>query len=97
MHAHNRTLIAKLGFADPDRKEPLHDAACRYLTSGDRAMKVMRAAFPKAEVPVVDEHNERTSRVGRWITEGIFTALETAISKGTTDYKTTIGFLDAKI
>ena len=97
MHAHNRTLIAKLGFADPDRKEPLHDAACRYLTTGDRAMRVMRAAFPDAEKPVAIEQHDRTTRIGQWSETNMSTALEMAISKGTTDYKTTIGFLDAKI
>ena len=34
-HAHDNTLLAKLGFADPDRKNPLHDMACQYLTQLD--------------------------------------------------------------
>jgi hypothetical protein len=31
MHSHDRTLIAKLGFSDKDKKNPRHDWACQYL------------------------------------------------------------------
>ena len=31
-HAHDRTLLNSLGFSDPDKKLPLHDLACQYLT-----------------------------------------------------------------
>lgn len=30
-HAHDKTYIASLGFSDPDKKDPRHDLACRYL------------------------------------------------------------------
>jgi hypothetical protein len=30
-HTHDQTLLAKMGFGDPDKKLPLHDAACQYL------------------------------------------------------------------
>ena len=30
-HAHDRTLLASLAFADPDKKSPLHDLACQYI------------------------------------------------------------------
>ncbi len=33
MHSHDRTLIAELGFKDPDKGEPEHDLACNYLAS----------------------------------------------------------------
>jgi hypothetical protein len=33
MHSHNRTLISSLGFADPDKANPVHDLACQYLSS----------------------------------------------------------------
>ncbi len=32
VHAHNNTLINRLGFADQDSKIPRHDMACRYVT-----------------------------------------------------------------
>ena len=31
-HAHDRTLLASLGFADPDKKDQMHDLACEYLS-----------------------------------------------------------------
>lgn len=60
MHSHNRTLIARLGFADPDKGDSRHDAACRYLATraihesvatevvGEGIPAVVRPAF---EVP----------------------------------------------
>jgi hypothetical protein len=30
-HSFDTTLLARLGFADPDRKKPEHDLACQYL------------------------------------------------------------------
>jgi hypothetical protein len=40
MHAHNRTLIAKLGFADPDKGSPLHSRACLWLdTDGSHVLR----------------------------------------------------------
>lgn len=41
-HAHDKTLIARLGFADADRREPLHDLACRYLALPEQAEKLVR-------------------------------------------------------
>lgn len=35
MHSHDRTLIASLGFADPDKKNPRHTLACQYLCRPD--------------------------------------------------------------
>lgn len=39
-HAHEKTLLARLGFSDPDRKEPLHDLACMYLSRPEAAGKI---------------------------------------------------------
>lgn len=39
-HSHDRTLLSKLGFADGDRREPKHDAACRYLVEPAQAVKL---------------------------------------------------------
>jgi hypothetical protein len=30
-YSHDRTLLAKFGFADPDKKLPRHDLACAYV------------------------------------------------------------------
>jgi hypothetical protein len=42
MHTHDRTLIASLGFNDPDKKNVLHDLACAYLTQTE----VIRSIIP---------------------------------------------------
>lgn len=39
-HAHEKTLLARFGFNDPDRKEPLHDLACIYLSRPEAAEKI---------------------------------------------------------
>lgn len=44
MHAHDRTLLARLGFGDADRKNPQHDLACQYLAS--KWADVVRAVAP---------------------------------------------------
>lgn len=46
MHSHNRTLIAKLGFADADKKLPKHDIACQYLGEPEQMMKLLQVIRP---------------------------------------------------
>jgi len=31
MHSHKRTLLASLGFNDPDKKDSRHNLGCQYL------------------------------------------------------------------
>jgi hypothetical protein len=40
VYAHDRTLLARLGFADPDRKLPEHDLALHYLAEPEQARAV---------------------------------------------------------
>jgi hypothetical protein len=47
MHSHDRTLLAKLGFADPDKGSDLHDLACQYLAQPEVAVKVFNATNSK--------------------------------------------------
>lgn len=42
MHSHDRTLLARLGFADPDKKDPRHDYACQYLALPENAERLVR-------------------------------------------------------
>jgi hypothetical protein len=72
MAATDHTLLARLGFADPDRKDPLHDWACQYLAQPE---VLNRLVAPRS----VDQSSIR---------------LETYITKGSGQYKTTIGFAD---
>ena len=43
-HSHDRTLLASLGFSDPDKREPLHDLACEYLSEEPQRARLLRLA-----------------------------------------------------
>jgi len=45
-HSHDRTLLASLGFADPDKREPLHDLACEYLSQTPQSERIARLVEP---------------------------------------------------
>ncbi len=47
MHAHNRTYLTSIGFADPDKKESLHDKACMYLAEKEQAEKLSEMVGPR--------------------------------------------------
>lgn len=55
MYAHDRTMIARLGFADPDRQNTKHDLACRYLAEEKQRAAVIRAVNPALFVASEDE------------------------------------------
>lgn len=80
MHSHDRTLLSKLGFADPDKKDHRHDLACQYLAQGEIAMRLVDIATRKEE--------------GRQQWAVLKTLPEYHIAKGDGQYKTTIGFAD---
>lgn len=86
-HSHTRTLLAKLGFADPDRKEPLHDKACRYLSAPGQAQRLVELT----REPPADERREIHSLTRPAQPRA---NVEVALSKGNGTYKTTIGFVD---
>lgn len=105
MHSHDRTLLAKLGFADPDKKDRRHDLACQYLALPENAERLARlalgwsdleAVLPRATYPF---HRE----VCRWrclesaTRIKVTPKLEVPLSKGDGQYKTTIGFLDVAV
>ncbi|HEV7299023.1 MAG TPA: hypothetical protein VGN72_06615 [Tepidisphaeraceae bacterium] len=78
MRATDRTLIANLGFADPDKADGLHDRICQYLMTPDVATQV--AAMIPAHAPVT--------------VRSVARATEVPLTKGQGSYKQTIGFLD---
>jgi hypothetical protein len=41
-HTHDRTLLNRIGFMDPDKKLPRHDMACRYLAQPAILQKLMK-------------------------------------------------------
>lgn len=50
MYSHNRTLIAKLGFADHDRQSPRHDLACQYLGQTEQVRRIAKILYPTIDL-----------------------------------------------
>lgn len=117
-HSHDRTLLAKLGFSDPDRRNALHDIACRYLIEDAQVLKLLDVAFGLHACKVDPYERVTNSRAylracdvgGHWFNQEVTVvesvterdartvveerATERAVSKGSGQYKSTIGFLD---
>jgi len=96
MHAHDRTMLANLGFADPDKRNPLHDLACQYLALPGTADKIVGLLGlehgPEAYREEFDcclEEGAETRRV-----RVSHVAFEHPIVKGSGQYRTSIGFAD---
>jgi len=80
--ARENTLLAQLGFKDPDRAEPMHDLACRYTRK--HAWSVLTLAkFP-----------ERYPDLRK---EDVSAECEFPVVKGTGKYRSVVGFLDVAI
>jgi hypothetical protein len=96
MHAHDRTMLAKLGFADADRKEAKHDLACQFLTQ-PKPMEAIGRLFgnqPKSPITVV-KNTGYNFDFDKFISVASLT--EVPISKGNGQYQTTVGFLDVSL
>lgn len=78
MHSFDRTLLAKLGFADPDKGNSRHDLACQYLAQKDVVTSLVAS--------ITGKEPSKLQRVRSFP--------ESPLSKGEGQYKTTIGFLD---
>lgn len=76
----DNTLLAKMGFSDPDRQNPIHDLACQYLAQEDVGTALVKLLLKGggsiAAVAIVDVRPEFR------------------ITKGEYQYQTTIGFAD---
>ena len=109
MHSHDRTLLARLGFADPDKQEPLHDRACAYLAEDAQSRRIV-GIFDDGRAPH-DSARERRNGPPCVVAaaEGIALSeasiysdvrvdldphLEVPLTKGEGQYATTIGYLD---
>ena len=103
MHSSNRTLIASLGFADPDKKNPLHDIACQYLAIADNAYQVISSL--RIPQPTAEEAFELNGKQGAYKRESTGRPrfcignpeYELMLSKGEGQYRTHIGFIDLTI
>lgn len=64
-HNHEQSLLARLGFADPDRKDSRHTLACQYLCQPEVARKVLQVVGldvePKGAPPPIRLNYERVA------------------------------------
>jgi hypothetical protein len=78
-HSHQQTLLAKLGFSDPDHKDPRHTLACEYLCKPEVARKVIQVVDPLSDSETACPDPVKSSQImgdaitggqgwiGRWV------------------------------
>lgn len=100
-HAHDSTLLARLGFADPDRRNPLHDAACQYLAQESKAQKLadmlLKEKRPPSQENFESNDGSAVDFIGTWSFDSRRAELEKPIGKGTGQYRSIVGFLDVSL
>lgn len=99
MHSHDRTLLARLGFSDPDKKDPRHDLACQYLALPENqerfAEMFLWPQVRRGTATWLAGASETTrARMSRYAKLRVQTELERPVSKGDGKFKTTVGFID---
>lgn len=97
MHAHERTLLARLGFNDPDRRDPLHDIACRYFATPEvslRIAKLFGLEFSQQMQRFKTEPGYEIKCTTSATIKTVHSKCEHEIHKGVGQYRTTVGFLD---
>jgi hypothetical protein len=99
MHSSDRTLLARLGFSDPDKGDNRHDLACQYFSANKKAaLALVDHAY---RIKYQSNYNGSNFKVETYAEpdkdECGPVVLEYPISKGEGQYKTTIGFVDVKI
>lgn len=107
--ASNRTLLANLGFNDPDKSSKKHDLGCHFLVQPHIIEKITKNSknlfFPTKDILFYGHTHDKDSNKsthlkycanGKYI---INTTLNTEvpITKGENQYKQTIGFIDGII
>lgn len=110
---HDRTLLARLGFQDPDKQDPRHDLACRYLTTPAVRARLAELLV-RAEVGACDDEGEESFRSTDeltkepWtqpfryrrslaISEDVSYQLAQPILRDYNDNRTPVGFLDVRL
>jgi hypothetical protein len=92
VHSHDRTMLSKLGFADPDKKDPRHDLACLYLTQPEVVGKVAAWLLPRIpKFSLTEDKEDSASQCTAVSGKGV---MEYHLQKGEGKYATTVGFLD---
>ena len=97
MHSKDRTLLAQMGFADPDRKETRHELAIQYLIRLEVA-QAMTEMFNMSS-PGKINFDFYDGCEGTLIRETEFcqfarVATEVHVGKGEGKFRNTVGFLD---
>jgi hypothetical protein len=102
-HSHDKTLLARLGFADPDKKNGLHDDLCAFLVSpGDHQSKLAELVLARSgELPSSCDKDAPGTRAacGKTLADYNFqvvaSSTEVVLAKGHGQYASVVGFLDA--
>lgn len=99
MHSHERTMLAKLGFADPDRREPLHDLACQYLATPDAVRRLIRCLEIEHGPRLIEWNSETEAEASIKASTVVNNRVqhEFEIAKGYGRYRTTVGFVDLMV
>lgn len=82
VHSHDRTMLASLGFADPDKRDRLHTLACRYLD------------LSKSRRIIAGILSSMSPTKERVTPKDIPAQFEAIITKGEGQYQTIVGFAD---
>jgi hypothetical protein len=87
MHSHDRTMIAKLGFADGDRRNDEHDLACQYLMDGPVSSLVLDSiAMPPFEALAARRFKELAEQRARAESGMTATELSRLVGKGAWEF-----------
>lgn len=90
-HSHQRTLLARMGFGDPDLKLPKHDVAVQYISEP----QILSRLFEKLIAPSITSHRilDITGHVTgvKAVTD---VKSEIMLTKGAGAYASTVGFID---
>ena len=97
-HAYNRTLIARLGFADRDRQLPEHDLACHYLATPEVTQRVLGLYLPRPQQRLAPKFGSAQSVYGIYtqVLAPTFLAprFEVPLQRGRPAPGSVVGFLD---
>lgn len=108
MRSQDRTMLASMGFADPDKGDERHDLACRYLALPENHERLARSLIEPAWKRLSGPGSDKTWVDGRGHVEFSFVrsfgsfrivrpSIEHVLSKGEGQYRTTVGFLDVTL